>query len=101
MRDYIPNQNMRAVGIWVLALILMYVVRLGCQYFVDYYGHVVGINMEYRMRRDLFTHLQTLDFQFFDNHKTGHLMSRIVNDLRMLWNWPTTARKTCSLLHLC
>jgi ATP-binding cassette subfamily B protein len=82
MRDYIPNQNMRAVGIWVLALILMYVVRLGCQYFVDYYGHVVGINMEYRMRRDLFTHLQTLDFQFFDNHKTGHLMSRIVNDLR-------------------
>ena len=47
----------------------MYIVRLGCQYFVDYYGHVVGINMEYRMRRDLFTHLHTLDFQFFDNHK--------------------------------
>lgn len=82
MRDYIPNQNMRAVVIWIFVLIGLYIVRLGCQYFVDYYGHVVGINMEYRMRRDLFTHLQTLDFQFFDNHKTGHLMSRIVNDLR-------------------
>jgi ATP-binding cassette subfamily B protein len=82
MRDYIPNQNMRAIAVWVAALVLMYIVRLGCQYFVDYYGHVVGINMEYRMRRDLFTHLHTLDFQFFDNHKVGHLMSRIVNDLR-------------------
>jgi len=82
MRNYIPNQNMRAVAVWITALVAMYILRLGCQYFVDYYGHVVGVNMEYRMRRDLFTHLQTLDFQFFDNHKTGHLMSRIVNDLR-------------------
>jgi len=42
----------------------------------------VGVNMESQMRKDLFTHLQTLDFRFFDNTKVGHLMSRIVNDLR-------------------
>lgn len=82
MRDYIPNQNMRAVAFWVVALVTMYFARLGCQYFVDYYGHVMGVNMEYRMRRDLFNHLQTLDFKFFDENKVGHLMSRLVNDLR-------------------
>ncbi len=82
MKDYIPDQNLRAVLIWTGVLVVLYVVRLGCTYFVDYYGHVVGVNMEYQMRTDLFTHLQTLDFRFFDDTKVGHLMSRIVNDLR-------------------
>lgn len=82
MKDFIPNQNMRAVAIWVAALILLYIGRLVCQYIVDYWGHLVGVNMEYHMRNDLFTHLQTLDFKFFDDTKVGHLMSRIVHDLR-------------------
>ncbi len=82
MKDYIPNKNMRAVIIWIGLLVLLYIGRLICQYFVEYWGHVVGVNMEYHMRNDLFTHLQTLDFQYFDNTKVGHLMSRIVNDLR-------------------
>lgn len=82
MKDFIPDQNLQAVLLWTGALVLMYVLRLGCQYFVDYYGHTVGVNMEYQMRTDLFTHLQTLDFRFFDDTKVGHLMSRIVNDLR-------------------
>ncbi|MGI6166441.1 MAG: ABC transporter ATP-binding protein [Limnochordia bacterium] len=82
MKDFIPNQNMRAVLLWVVVLCVLYVGRLFCQYVVDYYGHVMGVNMEYHMRRDLFTHLQTLDFRFFDDTKVGHLMSRIVNDLR-------------------
>ncbi len=82
MKDFIPNRNMRAVAIWSGALLFLYVGRLVCKYVVDYYGHVVGVNMEYQMRKDLFTHLQTLDFKFFDNTKVGHLMSRIVNDLR-------------------
>lgn len=81
MKDYIPNQNMRVVVIWVFALVILYLLRLLFQYFVQYYGHVVGVNMEYHMRKDLFTHLQTLDFKFFDDTKVGHLMSRIVNDL--------------------
>lgn len=82
MKDYIPNRNLRAVLLWAGAMVILYVLRLLCQYFVDYYGHVVGVNMEYQMRKDLFTHLQTLDFRFFDDTKVGHLMSRIVNDLR-------------------
>ncbi len=82
MNDYIPNRNMRSILIWAGALVLLYVVRMFCQYFVNYYGHVVGVNMEYQMRKDLFSHLQTLDFRFFDDTKVGHLMSRIVNDLR-------------------
>lgn len=82
MKDFIPNQNMRAVIFWVGILVLLYIGRLICQYTVDYWGHCVGVNMEYHMRNDLFSHLQTLDFEFFDNTKVGHLMSRIVNDLR-------------------
>lgn len=82
MKDFIPNRNLRAVALWVVFLIGLYLVRWLCQYIVDYWGHVVGVNMEYHMRKDLFSHLQTLDFQFYDNTKVGHLMSRIVNDLR-------------------
>ncbi|NLJ80507.1 MAG: ABC transporter ATP-binding protein [Firmicutes bacterium] len=82
MKDFIPSRNLRAAAFWVLALIVLYVLRLFAQYFVEYYGHVLGVNMEYQMRKDLFTHLQTLDFRFFDDTKVGHLMSRIVNDLR-------------------
>ncbi|NLM41853.1 MAG: ABC transporter ATP-binding protein [Firmicutes bacterium] len=82
MKDFIPNRNLQAVLVWAGVMVVLYVLRLMCVYFVDYYGHVVGVNIEYRMRKDLFTHLQTLDFRFFDDTKVGHLMSRIVNDLR-------------------
>lgn len=82
MKDLIPNQELRLMVIYIGALLVMYSVRLVLQYIVDYWGHVVGVRMEYRMRKDLFSHLQTMDFQFFDNTRVGHLMSRIVNDLR-------------------
>lgn len=96
MKDFIPNRNLQAVLIWAGAMVVLYVLRLTCQYFVDYYGHVVGVNIEYRMRKDLFSHLQTLDFRFFDDTKVGHLMSRIVNDLRISPSWPTTGLRTFS-----
>ncbi|MGI6567486.1 MAG: ABC transporter ATP-binding protein [Firmicutes bacterium] len=82
MKDFIPNRQLRLIVIYIAALVLMYVVRLGLQYVVDYWGHVVGVRMEYQMRKDLFSHLQTLDFNFFDNTRVGYLMSRMVNDLR-------------------
>lgn len=82
MKELIPNRELRLIVIYIGALALMYVVRFIFQYIVDYWGHVVGVRMEYRMRKDLFSHLQTMDFQFFDNTRVGHLMSRIVNDLR-------------------
>lgn len=82
LNNYIPNNNLRAVMVAVITLVILYFVRALCNYIVDYWGHVVGVRMEYNMRKDLFAHIQTLSFDYFDNTRTGHIMSRIVNDLR-------------------
>lgn len=82
MKDFIPNRQLRLIIIFSGVMIFLYILRLIGQYVINYWGHVVGVRMEYHMRRDLFTHLQTLDFKFFDDTKVGYLMSRIVNDLR-------------------
>ncbi len=66
------------VGALMLGLIAMNVL---CNQFVDYQGHMMGAKMEGDMRRDLFEHYQKLSFVFFDNQKTGSLISRITNDL--------------------
>ena len=50
-------------------------------YIVTYWGHMLGVNIETDMRKNMFEHLQKLSFKFYDNHKTGHLMSRLSNDL--------------------
>ena len=72
---------MRVFWLFVAAMVVMYLIRTGLQYIVQYWGHVLGVRIEYDMRRDLFSHLQTLPFRFYDKHRTGHLMSRMVNDL--------------------
>ncbi|HHV97158.1 MAG TPA: ABC transporter ATP-binding protein [Clostridiaceae bacterium] len=77
----IPAGNILLMFKIIGVLIIAYLIRLGLNYFVNYYGHIVGIRMEYDMRRDLFSHLQTLSFKFYDNVRTGHLMSRMMNDL--------------------
>lgn len=82
INDIIPNGKLRIFYIFVIALLMLAVVRAVLNYIIDYWGHIVGTRMERDMRRDLFEHLQTLSFDYFDNIKTGHLMSRIVNDLR-------------------
>ena len=66
------------IGFMLLGL---YILQYGCNYFVTAWGHIMGARMEYDMRNDIFTHLQKLSFSFYDNNKTGQLMSRIVNDL--------------------
>ena len=65
-------------GIAMLALVL---IELGCNYFMVYYGHMMGAKMEANMRRDIFSHYQKLSFTFFDNRKVGDLLSRITSDL--------------------
>lgn len=57
------------------------VLQFVCNYFVTYKGHMMGAKMEYDMRSEIFDHYQKLSFNFFDNEKTGQLMSRITNDL--------------------
>jgi len=82
INDIIPNGKLRIFYIFIIALLILAVVRAVLNYIIDYWGHIVGTRMERDMRKDLFGHLQTLSFDYFDNIKTGHLMSRIVNDLR-------------------
>ncbi len=81
INDYIPNKALRLIIIWVIILVLIYVIKYLLNYFIQYYGHVVGVRMQADMRRDVFSHLQDLPFSYFDENKTGQIMSRIINDL--------------------
>ncbi|WMJ23658.1 ABC transporter ATP-binding protein [Paludicola sp. MB14-C6] len=79
--DYIPNKNIRLLVIWSIALLAIFILKAALNYFIQYYGHCVGVRMQADMRRDIFKHMQKLPFTFFDSHKTGSIMSRIINDL--------------------
>lgn len=81
INTYIPDKNLRLILTWCVALLVIYLVQAIMQYFMQYQGHVVGVRMQADMRRDAFEHLQKLPFSYFDEHKTGVIMSRIVNDL--------------------
>lgn len=62
----------------MVALVLL---EMGCNYYMVYYGHMMGVKMEANMRRDIFQHYQKLSFTFFDNRKVGELLSRVTSDL--------------------
>ena len=66
-----------------LSLLMLGLIALEfyCNYFIAYYGHIMGAKMEYDMRNEIFSHYQKLSFSFFDNQKVGQLMSRVTNDL--------------------
>lgn len=81
INDYVPNQLLNQLVWWSVILILIYIAKAGLSYFIQYYGHVVGVRMQADMRRDIFHKLQRLPFSFFDKNKTGTIMSRIMNDL--------------------
>jgi len=82
--DYIPEGLMQELFISMGILLLLYVVMAGLNYFIHYWGHVLGVRMEADMRSEFFVHLQKLPFKFFDNNRTGNLMSRMVNDLNQI-----------------
>ena len=81
VNDAIPNKEIRVIGIFSVILMVLYLVKAGCCYFMQYFGHLVGVGMQGDMRRDMFKHLEKLPNSFFDNTKTGDLMSRMINDL--------------------
>jgi len=81
LKDAIPNKNLRTIIIFTSTLAALYVVKLIANYIIDYWGHVMGVRLQYDMRKEVFAHLQTLPFSYFDDNKTGNIMSRIVNDL--------------------
>ncbi len=78
---YIPQKMYTAIVIAGLVVLVLYLVRMLLRYFVQYYGHLIGVGMQSQMRLDLFTHLQKLPFSFYDNHETGRIMTRITSDL--------------------
>lgn len=82
INDIVPAQNLRMLLVYCGILLAIYSVKVGCNYFMQYWGHIVGVRMQSDMRRDIFTHLQRLPFKFFDENKSGALMSRVVNDLQ-------------------
>lgn len=79
--DVIPNRQIDMLYKLSLFLVILYLLKLLFNYTVEYWGHVVGVRMQYDMRKEVFSHLQELPFSYFDDNKTGHIMSRIVNDL--------------------
>lgn len=72
---------MQALGMIAVGLVLMYVIRCACRYFVSYWGHVMGARMESKMREDLFDQYERFSFAYFDRNSSGDMMSRVVNDL--------------------
>ena len=81
LNDYIPNRMYRTIVIAGAVVLALYVIRFMLRYFVQYYGHMIGVRMQSRMRRDLFAHLEKLPFRFYDDHETGKIMTRITSDL--------------------
>lgn len=81
MDDVVPNKDMRMLIVFVVALLFIFISKSALNYFMQYWGHVVGVRMQADMREKVFTHLQKLPNSYFDNNKTGVIMSRIINDL--------------------
>lgn len=84
LRKYIPDRNIQAILIIFSIMLTVYFIKSVLSYIRIRWGHILGVRMEYDMRKDIFRHIQKLSFNYFDNTKTGHIMSRITNDLNMI-----------------
>ena len=82
LNTYIPDKNVRMIVFAGLFVLLLYIVRMLLQYFIQYQGHMMGIRIQAQMRRDMFAHLEKLSYKYYDNHETGKIMSRMTNDLQ-------------------
>ena len=81
LNTLIPNKQYRAIVVAGGIVLILYVIRMYLRYFVQYYGHMIGVKMQSDMRLDLFSHLQKLPYTFFDNNETGKIMTRLTSDL--------------------
>ncbi len=81
MNEVVPNKDLRMLVIFAFTLLFIFIMKAFLNHFMQYWGHVVGVRMQADMRSEVFTHLQKLPNSYFDNHKTGVTMSRIINDL--------------------
>ncbi len=81
LNHLIPDSNLKMVIILGVILLACYLTKVALNYYMCCQGHIMGAKMQADMRRDLFTHLEKLPCTYFDNHKTGELMSRMTSDL--------------------
>ena len=81
LNDFIPNAKYQMIIGFGLLLLGIYSIRMLLNFFIQYYGHVMGVRMQAQMRSDMFKHLEKLPYKFFDNNETGKIMSRMTNDL--------------------
>ncbi|WP_107947536.1 ABC transporter ATP-binding protein [Lysinibacillus parviboronicapiens] len=79
--DILPDGELKWIVMASLLLLLLYIFNSILDFIVSYWGHMLGINIETDMRKESFSHVQKLSFRYFDNNKTGHLVSRLTNDL--------------------
>ena len=82
INEYAPSANFAMMARWSVFLLAIYLVKLGLNWVIGYWGHICGVRIQADMRRELFNHLEVLPVSYFDDHKTGAIMSRIVNDLQ-------------------
>lgn len=81
INQVLPEHDMDRLLIGSALLLVLYVIDFALRYAVQYYGHVMSASIEHDMRRDLFSHIEKLSFRYFDNEKTGQLLSRITSDV--------------------
>lgn len=81
LNELIPNREYQLIIFFGLTLFMLYVIRLFLRYFIQYQGHMMGVKIQAQMRREMFEHLETLPYSFYDKHETGKIMSRMTNDL--------------------
>ena len=81
LNDFIPNEKYQLIVIFGSLLLLIYVLRMLLNFFIQYKGHIMGVRIQAQMRSDMFNHLETLPYRFYDDHETGKIMSRMTNDL--------------------
>ena len=75
------SESLHMILMLTIAMAALIILECYCNYFIAYYGHIMGAKMEYNMRNEIFAHYQKLSFSFYDNQKVGQLMSRVTNDL--------------------
>lgn len=75
------DEALHTILILAAVMVAMVLLECYCNFFIAYYGHMMGARMEYNMRNEIFSHYQKLSFNFYDNQKVGQLMSRVTNDL--------------------
>ena len=81
INNYVPNKMLDMLLVGTFCLLGFYIIKAVLNYVLQYWGHLVGVRMQADMRSELFKHLQKLPFKYFDDNKTGVIMSRMTNDL--------------------